>query len=282
MKRARQRPMRQATIRSFFALVSVLVAATSPAGQTPLTAEARGRAPGRSPARAREDVAGLLRYEPTGLSLLRPYERGKVPVVFVHGLWSNPCSWSPMIDSPGGRSGAPRSLSVLDLWLLDRRPAAVFGVLLRSNLDQVRRKFDPESSDRAFDKMVVVGHSMGGLLTKMMVQETGRPFVADRQRSAGGRTGGRSSGSRPVPPRTDLQAAAGSPPRGIHRHAPSRQPGRSRAAGTPRLAAHSPARPAAGDATTGSSLVTSRTSSTNGSAKDSRPASTNWSGDRPS
>src|SRR3954454_15795596 len=47
----------------------------------------------------------LLRFEPTGLSLLSPYDRGKVPVVFVHGLWSNACSWHRMIaaleDDPG-------------------------------------------------------------------------------------------------------------------------------------------------------------------------------------
>ena len=45
--------------------------------------------------------------------------------------------------------------------------------LLRHNLDEVRRKFDPDGSDTAFDRMVVVGHSMGGLLAKMMVQESG-------------------------------------------------------------------------------------------------------------
>ena len=46
-------------------------------------------------------------------------------------------------------------------------------LLLRHNLDEVRRKFDPDGSDAALDRMVVVGHSMGGLLTKMMVQESG-------------------------------------------------------------------------------------------------------------
>ena len=45
--------------------------------------------------------------------------------------------------------------------------------LLRRDLDEVRRKFDPERSDAAFDRMVLVGHSMGGLLAKMMVQESG-------------------------------------------------------------------------------------------------------------
>jgi pimeloyl-ACP methyl ester carboxylesterase len=44
--------------------------------------------------------------------------------------------------------------------------------LLRRDLDEVRRRFDPDRSDEAWDRMVLVGHSMGGLLTKMMVQDS--------------------------------------------------------------------------------------------------------------
>jgi pimeloyl-ACP methyl ester carboxylesterase len=55
--------------------------------------------------------------------------------------------------------------------------------LLRRDLDEARRKFDPARSDAAFDRMVLVGHSMGGLLAKMMVQESGTRLwrlVSDR------------------------------------------------------------------------------------------------------
>ncbi|WP_406698405.1 hypothetical protein V5E97_06030 [Singulisphaera sp. Ch08] len=39
----------------------------------------------------------LLRYEPTGLSLLSPYARGKISVLFIHRLWRSPSSWHRMI-----------------------------------------------------------------------------------------------------------------------------------------------------------------------------------------
>jgi len=52
-------------------------------------------------------------------------------------------------------------------------PLPYSATLLRRNLDEVRREFDPDGKDQALDRMVVVGHSMGGLLTKMMVQESG-------------------------------------------------------------------------------------------------------------
>src|SRR3954468_950610 len=45
--------------------------------------------------------------------------------------------------------------------------------LLRRDMEEVRRKFDPAGTDAAFDRIVVVGHSLGGLLAKMMVQDSG-------------------------------------------------------------------------------------------------------------
>ena len=79
--------------------IVALIAATSAWSQAPSRVEPSREASGRSSSRADTDVVSLFRFEPTGLSLLRPYQRGKIPVVFVHGLWANPWSWSRMIES---------------------------------------------------------------------------------------------------------------------------------------------------------------------------------------
>ena len=85
-------------IGSSSAIVAFIVA-TSAWSQAPSRVEPSREASGRSSSGAATDVVSLLRFEPTGLSLLRPYQRGKTPVVFVHGLWANPWSWSRMIES---------------------------------------------------------------------------------------------------------------------------------------------------------------------------------------
>ena len=149
-------------------LIAVLTAWTQgPSGDAPSR-----QPPGPPPAMPDADVAGLFRYEPIGLSLLQPYRRGRAPVVFVHGLWSSPWSWSPMVEALED-DPAPRPLPVLDLRLFDGRPDPVFGLAAAADLDEARRKFDPDGTDAAFDRTVVVGHSMGGLLAKMMVQDSG-------------------------------------------------------------------------------------------------------------
>jgi pimeloyl-ACP methyl ester carboxylesterase len=48
-------------------------------------------------------------------------------------------------------------------------PIPYSACLLRRSLEDARRQFEPTKTDPSFDRMVLVGHSMGGLLAKMMV-----------------------------------------------------------------------------------------------------------------
>jgi pimeloyl-ACP methyl ester carboxylesterase len=123
--------------------------------------------------RANPSVATLLRFEPTGLSLLTPYERGRIPVVLIHGLWSSPWSWARMVEVLESDVALRERYQFWTFGYSTGDPLPYSAVLLRHGLDEVRRKFDPDHTDSAFDRMVIVGHSMGGLLTKMMVQDSG-------------------------------------------------------------------------------------------------------------
>ena len=154
-------------------IAAAFIAVTSTRAQTPSRVQSSREVPVPAPTKADADFAGLFRFEPTGLSLLRPYRRGRIPVVLIHGLWSNPWSWARMIE-----------VLEADAALRDRYQFWTFGYstgdplpytagLLRRDLDEVRRRFDPDRSDAAWDRMVLVGHSMGGLLTKLMVQDSG-------------------------------------------------------------------------------------------------------------
>ena len=52
-------------------------------------------------------------------------------------------------------------------------PIPYSAYLFRRNLDEVRQKLDPSKADPAFDRMVLIGHSMGGLVSKMIAVESG-------------------------------------------------------------------------------------------------------------
>ena len=165
-----------------------------------------------------------FRYEPTGLSLQRPYVRGKMPVVFVHGLWARPASWRRMIEALAADPAIDGRFQFWTFGYSTGNPIPYSGYLLRRDLDEARRRLDPGKSDPAFDRMVLVGHSMGGLLCKMIAVDSGHRLwraVSDRPV---GEMRGEGNDLKLMRDCLIFWCVPGGPPRGLHRDAPSGQP----------------------------------------------------------
>jgi pimeloyl-ACP methyl ester carboxylesterase len=131
----------------------------------------RGRALGLS------SVTGMVasdlgRFE-EGLYLLRPYQAGKIPVVFVHGLVSSPLAWAETYNE---LANDPDLAEHYQFWMFlyaSGEPIPVAAGHLREMLREAMATFDPSSSDPSLRQMVVVGHSQGGLLAKILAQRSG-------------------------------------------------------------------------------------------------------------
>ena len=109
----------------------------------------------------------------TALYMSRPYEPGKIPVIFVHGLVSSPRAWVKTINE---LENTPLIDSRYQFWVFlypTGLPIPSSARRLRESLERVRNVVDPTHSDPALDRTVLVGHSMGGVLSKMMAQRTG-------------------------------------------------------------------------------------------------------------
>jgi pimeloyl-ACP methyl ester carboxylesterase len=112
----------------------------------------------------------------SGLFMLHPYHPNLIPVVFVHGTASSPARWAEMENE---LLGDPAIASHYQLWFFiynSGNPIALSAMRLRESLVSVRKDVDPEEKDTALDQMVVIGHSQGGLLTKMTVVDSGARF----------------------------------------------------------------------------------------------------------
>ncbi|HKN12152.1 MAG TPA: hypothetical protein VJX68_03065 [Candidatus Binatus sp.] len=111
-----------------------------------------------------------------GLYMLHPYHPNMIPVVFVHGTASSPARWAEMANE---LLGDPAIASHYQLWFFmynSGNPIALSAMRLRESLIAARKDLDPEDKDPALNQMVVIGHSQGGLLTKMMVVDSGNRF----------------------------------------------------------------------------------------------------------
>ncbi len=108
-----------------------------------------------------------------GLYMLHPYERSKIPVVFVHGLRSSPAAWLKVLND---LRGDPALRDRYQFWLFlypTGTPFPYSAAKLRAALDELRSVVDPDHADAALDRSVLVGHSMGGLISKMMIVGSG-------------------------------------------------------------------------------------------------------------
>ena len=108
-----------------------------------------------------------------GIYMLHPHRPGRIPVVLVHGTASSPARWAELVNE---LENDPRFWEHYELWLFiynTGNPIAYSGMLLRDALTKAVADLDPEGKDPGLKQMVVIGHSQGGLLTKMTAIDSG-------------------------------------------------------------------------------------------------------------
>ncbi|MBQ2850581.1 MAG: hypothetical protein IJE77_08870, partial [Thermoguttaceae bacterium] len=108
-----------------------------------------------------------------GLYMLQPYDPAKIPVVMTHGLGSSPITWLEMYNS---LRNVPEICDNYQFWFYfypTGQPFWISAAQLRSDLRDLRETLDPDGDAPALDQTVLVGHSMGGLISRMQVAESG-------------------------------------------------------------------------------------------------------------
>lgn len=114
---------------------------------------------------------------PNGLYLSQPYQPGRIPVVFVHGTFSNPAWWVEMFNTLRGDPVLQRKFQFWYFLYNSNAPVLASAADLRDALRDKVAQLDPEGKDPALQEMVVVGHSQGGLLAKLTAVYTGETLV---------------------------------------------------------------------------------------------------------
>jgi len=135
----------------------------------------------------KQEIEGFLRGagvidEKTRLAALTPYQPGKIPVVLVHGTASSAGRWAQMLNE---LANDRRLQQHYQFWLFTYdtgNPILYSGMLLREALASAVGKLDPDGKDPALRQMVVIGHSQGGLLTRLTATDSGNRFWENASR----------------------------------------------------------------------------------------------------
>jgi pimeloyl-ACP methyl ester carboxylesterase len=104
----------------------------------------------------------------TGLYMLQPYDPDRIPLIFVHGLISTARMWRNVINE---LETDPVLRERYQCWVFSYptgNPPLYSALRLREELAKVQQHY-PDSKD-----MVLVGHSMGGILARTQVTTVDR------------------------------------------------------------------------------------------------------------
>lgn len=105
--------------------------------------------------------------ETAHLSRLEPYNPNKTVVLVIHGLMDSPSTWAPMIINL--RSN-PEIRQHYQFWFFSYPsgyPYPYSAAILRKELDGAEKKY------HLTKPIVVIGHSMGGCISRLLITDTG-------------------------------------------------------------------------------------------------------------
>ncbi|MHB1559301.1 MAG: esterase/lipase family protein [Isosphaeraceae bacterium] len=108
-----------------------------------------------------------------GLHMLHPYQRGKIPIVMTHGMGSGERAWGKVVNE---LRGDPELRAHYQFWLYvynTVNPFVLSAAQFRRSLAAAREAVDPGHTDPAYDQMVLIGHSMGGLMSRQAITDSG-------------------------------------------------------------------------------------------------------------
>ncbi|HQX48448.1 MAG TPA: hypothetical protein PK992_07185 [Planctomycetaceae bacterium] len=107
------------------------------------------------------------------LFFIEPWQPGKIPVIMIHGLLSSPRTW---VDMANELRSIPVFSDRYQIWgfrYATGRPFMASAAVLRRDLCVALSQLKQIDADPALDHVVLVGHSMGGLIAKAQISFSG-------------------------------------------------------------------------------------------------------------
>jgi pimeloyl-ACP methyl ester carboxylesterase len=107
------------------------------------------------------------------LAQLQQFDPARTPVIFVHGLQETGASWTPMIDT---LRNDPWIREHYQFWFFSYPsgyPYPYSAALFRRDLDGIDRAFPNHK------RVVLIGHSMGGMICRLMITDAGDKIWRD-------------------------------------------------------------------------------------------------------
>jgi pimeloyl-ACP methyl ester carboxylesterase len=98
---------------------------------------------------------------------LQPYDPNKTIVLVIHGLMDSQATWTPMINTLRGDPAIRKNYQFWFYSYPSGYPYPYSASILREQLDAVEKRYPSHKP------MVVIGHSMGGCISRLLLTDSG-------------------------------------------------------------------------------------------------------------
>jgi len=105
--------------------------------------------------------------------LMQPYDPNRRIIVMLHGLASSPEAWINVANEVLGDETLRQHYQIWQVYYPTNAPLAFNNKAIRTAIEQTLEHFDPSGTAQASRDMVVIGHSMGGVLSRLMLSSSG-------------------------------------------------------------------------------------------------------------
>jgi triacylglycerol esterase/lipase EstA (alpha/beta hydrolase family) len=107
------------------------------------------------------------------LYLMQPYDPNRIPLLMVHGLQSTPVSFANLVNDLSADPVLHARYQIWHYHYPTGTPVLQNAAVLRRVLEQTLREIDPQGRDFATNHLVVLGHSMGGIMAHTLISDSG-------------------------------------------------------------------------------------------------------------
>lgn len=114
------------------------------------------------------------------LYMLQPFDPNRRVVLMLHGLASSPEAWVNTANDVLGDDDLRARYQVWLMYYPTNLPLPYNHQAIRETVLKTLKDMDPSGAAKASHGMVVVGHSMGGLLTRLMVSSSNGSHLLDQ------------------------------------------------------------------------------------------------------
>ena len=105
--------------------------------------------------------------------LMQPYDPDKRILFLLHGLASSPEAWVNLVNEVTGDPVLRDNYQVWSVYYPTNAPVGLNRYTISRALNRTLAHFDPQGSAVASRDMVFIGHSMGGILARLMLSTPG-------------------------------------------------------------------------------------------------------------